>query len=518
MMRPRGQPPHKERRSSPAAGLLFSLTNNNLSTSRSANKGNNNHHHHRRRRWASAALAVFVGTFVVAQIAVNKAYQQSIVHSLDVFMATPSAMMQHGITSSPRKVIHLTGLHPFAEFMIGYYGGKNRFCEAIDGARRQARGTTLLPILYNISFSCDENFRASGYGTGNVISALYGLRLAAQVYDNVELHFTCDDAETTKESLVLPWLTGYFSPRTVDSAQRLSEVSLDRACGEYETVPIAYLYREMMYDLRRMAVALVGVPDPHHPSADFAREFLWSQTKGGDDEPQATFQLPNPQPHDKPIFPNVELDDAVIHFRCGDLMNYDHPNFAFLRFNGYTKYISPEARSIGILTQPFQTGGQTRDADVTSEVRDRCRLVVEDFVEYIHESHPHSRVTIRNDPNETISLAYARMIMANESIAGVSTFGVFPVMATFGKGYLRNAVHPRRKYPNKWTTNPPLDRFVENLKIVEEPDHIMSGEMKNLWKRRGAKAVVAWFRGDQPASLIGRFLELFGWPKRLTAS
>jgi hypothetical protein len=513
-MRLRGQPlpppppPHNERhRSSSPADLLLSWPNNSsiISSRTTANKGN-----HRRQRWACVSLALVVVTFVVAQVAVHKAFQTSIRHSLDSFLAAP---MRNGISSSHSKVIDWMGFHPFADFIAAYYNGKNRFCETIDSARRQARDDSL-PILFNISFSCDENFRQCAFGTGNVISALYGLRLAAQVYDKVELHVTCTDAETTKDSLVLPWLMGYYSPRTVESAQRLNEVSVDRACGEYETTPIAYLYREMRYDLRRMAIALVGVPDPHHPSAAFAREFLWSKSKGGYNEPQhASSQLPNPQRNDVPIFPAVELDDAVIHFRCGDLMDTDHPNFAFLRFAGYTKYISPEAQSIGILTQPFATGGQTRDIDATSEVRDRCRLVVESFVDFIHESHPHSRVTIRNDPNETIGLAYARMIMANETIAGVSTFGVFPVMATFGKGYLRSAVHPIRRFPNKWTTNPPLDQFVENLKIVEEPDHIMTGEMKKLWKRRGAKAVLAWFRGEKPG-LIQRLLELFSWPKQ----
>jgi hypothetical protein len=55
----------------------------------------------------------------------------------------------------------------------------------------------------------------------------------------------------------------------------------------------------------------------------------------------------------------TSLDDAVIHFRCGDLMNSGHGEFDFLTFKGYTRYISPEARTIGILTQPFSFSNVT---------------------------------------------------------------------------------------------------------------------------------------------------------------
>jgi hypothetical protein len=48
------------------------------------------------------------------------------------------------------------------------------------------------------------------------------------------------------------------------------------------------------------------------------------------------------------------------------------------------------------------------------------------------------RIMIHNGPNETIALAYARMIMAKQAIVGIGSFGVFPALATFGIGYIRN--------------------------------------------------------------------------------
>jgi hypothetical protein len=170
-----------------------------------------------------------------------------------------------------------------------------------------------------------------------------------------------------------------------------------------------------------------------------------------------------------------------------------------MRFKGYTQYISPEARSIGILTQPFADGGQARGADASSAVRDRCRIVVTALVDYIQERHPKSRIRIHNGPEETIALAYARMIMANETIAGISTFGVFPVLSTFGRGYLRSPEYPTGRGPNMWTLKPRLDTLVNNLHLVVEKDRIMVADIRKLWETGGKQAVVAWFK-NEPAT------------------
>jgi hypothetical protein len=396
----------------------------------------------------------------------------------------------------PKKFLNTTmvsweGLKGMGALISRYWKG-NLFCEAIREVRENASDSSL-PMTMNISFGCEELFRRSFIGTGNFLSLLYGVRLAAQVYENVDIHFVCPDVEATKKELILPWFTGWFPPRH-ESNSRFCNVTIRQACGNYDTVPIAYMYKEMQYDLRRMAIGLVGVPGSDHPSAQFAEKYLWSESGG--DESFSVLQLPVPQRDDDPPFPTdtFELDDAIIHFRCGDLMASNHPSFGFMKFSGYTKHVSPDARSIGIVTQPFDDDAQSRNGDSRTKLRDRCRIVVLSLVDYIQERFPSSRIQIHNGPNETIALTYARMVMANQTIVGISSFGVFPAVATFGTGYLRRPDY--RKAPNMWLLNPPIDELTDNVVLFEEPKRIMAWTIKGLWETHGEKGVLEWFWND----------------------
>jgi hypothetical protein len=54
-------------------------------------------------------------------------------------------------------------------------------------------------------------FEKSGFGTGNFISAIYALRMAARVLESVQaVEFLCSDAHDEAAQLILPWLTGAF--------------------------------------------------------------------------------------------------------------------------------------------------------------------------------------------------------------------------------------------------------------------------------------------------------------------
>jgi hypothetical protein len=175
-------------------------------------------------------------------------------------------------------------------------------------------------------------------------------------------------------------------------------------------------------------------------------------------------------------------------------MMLNHPSFGFMKFSGYTKYISPAARSIGILTQPFSAEEQGRSHDQGAVKRERCRIVVTSLVEYIRERFPNTPVTIRNGPNETIALAYARMVMSNQTIVGISSFGVFPAIGTFGTGYIRRPDF--RKAPNNFLVQPRLDEMAENIVLIEEPNRIMCAQIKALWETAGANGVLNWFWND----------------------
>ena len=178
-----------------------------------------------------------------------------------------------------------------------------------------------------------------------------------------------------------------------------------------------------------------------------------------------------------------------------DLMNLAHPGFGFMKFSGYTKYISPDARSIGILTQPFGTNEQSRWPDRNDDMRERCLIVVTSLVDYIRERFPKSRVTIHNGPSETIALAYARMTMSNQTIVGISTFGVFPAIGTFGTGYIRKPDFPEA--PNQFLVQPRLDQMADNVVLFDEPTRIMCAEIQKLWLSGGADGVVDWFWNDE---------------------
>jgi hypothetical protein len=229
------------------------------------------------------------------------------------------------------------------------------------------------------------------------------------------------------------------------------------------------MLQEMQHDLRRMAIAMVGIPHPNHASARYAEQHLWSSSSQ-----QRHWQLPTTQRDTPPLYPGVELDDAIIHFRCGDLMNLKHAGYAFLKFNDYVHYISPEARTIGIVTQPFGKTGQQRLID--EETSQRCEMAVMALVDYIQERHPHAQIRIHNDANETIALTYARMIMANQSNAGgISSFGVFAPMANFGTGYVRYPV--LAKEPNRWLRDL---QTVESIRVIAQPDIVLYETPKML--------------------------------------
>ena len=65
-------------------------------------------------------------------------------------------------------------------------------------------------------------------------------------------------------------------------------------------------------------------------------------------------------------------------------------------------------------------------------------MVVMTFVKHLRGIYINKnkvRITIHNGPNETIALAYAKFVMANQSIIGVTSFSFFLVIATFGTAY-----------------------------------------------------------------------------------
>lgn len=172
-------------------------------------------------------------------------------------------------------------------------------------------------------------------------------------------------------------------------------------------------------------------------------------------------------------------------------MNSDHSGYGFLSFRGYSENISPDARSVGISTQPYDGDTpQSRLIDFDPKILDRCRIVVTSFKDYLEERFPNARISIHNNANESVALAYTRMIMANQTIVGTSSFGVFPAIATLGTGYLRRPDFSH--FPKYWVLDPAVDDLTSNVILFDQPI-LMCHDVRQLWLSQGAKGVLAWF-------------------------
>jgi hypothetical protein len=416
----------------------------------------------------------------------------------------------YSVNDEGRLVISWTGPDAM-EALVDTIWERNYFCDAIKASRRnwtaplQAENVTAektLPITLKLSFGCRDLYTNGKTGSGNYLQALYMMRLAATVLEHVDVRVACHDAEAAKRDLILPWFTGRWHwirrskerlLRVAESVKKNRRIVRYEACRPFWDAPIGLMHQDIQYDLRRMAVSLLGaIPD--HPSAVFAEKFLRNSSLRSLQrfEPQLAHPL-----EDAPLFRNVTLDDAVIHFRCGDLLTTNLTSYGFMKFSGYTRHISAEARSIGILTQPFQDKNnqqqRTQDADFTS--RRRCRTLVVALKAYILRRNPTARVFIRNDPDETIALTYARMVMANQTVGTMSTFSAFPVVATFGTGYF---LRPKKWSPNVWMRNHPnmIDELTgkPNLVLFDEESVLVGSQAADLWNAQGVNAVLGWFR------------------------
>jgi hypothetical protein len=204
------------------------------------------------------------------------------------------------------------------------------------------------PILLNISFGCDDLFRQSHLGSGNFLTGLYGLRIAARALGNADLLITCPDAIDQKSQLLLPHVMGFFPEATHpvpahDPSRR--SVSVSKACSNANFSPMGYLLNEMQHEWRTMAIRMVGIPYPDHPSGAWARIHLWNTTTNDSTKYRSIRQLPVVESTDVPLYPSVELDESVIHFRCGGMSIT--PDSSTSRYSP-TNYVPPKLRSLSL--------------------------------------------------------------------------------------------------------------------------------------------------------------------------
>ena len=268
--------------------------------------------------------------------------------------------------------------------------------------------------LLNYTFACNDYFDPNnrwGLGEGNWVTAVYNTRLTAAAA-RVDFQFNCYEGNNHQMRRLLPWLQTYQSAPLASNLWPYKGhlPTHDEACTNlYRRIRVDFMIDEIMYDMQKMAVTLIGPSnDKSHPD------------------------VPIEQP---PLIPGIEVEDVVIHFRCGDILGAVNRNdFGIMKFSEYEKWISKDTRTIGIVTQPFDKD-LNREADMGRV--DACRSVTYLLVEKLQNFLPSAKISIHNDKNETLPLTYARLTMANQSFTTLSSFGIFPVIGGFGRGYFQ---------------------------------------------------------------------------------
>jgi hypothetical protein len=129
--------------------------------------------------------------------------------------------------------------------------------------------------------------------------------MAALANGGVDVRFTCPDAEDKKRDLIIPWLMGYFPGHDVSRHDNLTLPTVKDACEEYENCPIGHMIPFMRNELRRMAIALVGIPGEDHPSREYADRVLWSDLETS----ESLMQVTTPAKDTTPLYPDVELGE-----------------------------------------------------------------------------------------------------------------------------------------------------------------------------------------------------------------
>jgi hypothetical protein len=353
------------------------------------------------------------------------------------------------------------------ETYLFWNNGQDRLCQLLRNMTLSPSldGTQEVPsALLNVTMDCyDHATNKQGFGQGNWITAIYAARMATALA-GVDFKFQCTDGQWSKMELLLPWFDKYI-PAPADRTNwpfNGSRPTQATACNSnYRSLRIDKMASQIQNDIRNMAVALVG-------------------------NQAITQKHPHFSSNVTPLFPNVVLDNVAIHFRCGDVLGGAKRNdFGMIRFYEYKKWIPRNTTTIGIITQPFE---KDRNRGTDARKTDNCRRVVETLVDYLQEFAPNAKITIHNGINETLPLAYARLAMANYSFTSLSSFGIFPVVGTFGEGYFQkgnDGVNPFATY---------IPQYLPNI-------HQMNAEVRSTWEMWGMplEDLIAWFVDERNA-------------------
>lgn len=319
-------------------------------------------------------------------------------------------------------------------FWRGRQNGLVKLIKKVKQTHRHSNAT----ILLNLTIRCKRLYDELHLGTGNLVLGFYAMRLAATTAQ-VDYTFQCIQSpeaalKARTQGSILSWLQGYYAaPKnpTTFSPYDPPLPTLNEAARGMGRIPLYYMSEAIRHDLRNMALQVVG--------------------------PRRQNETINTT---DPLYPNADIDDVAIHFRCGDIMKgFNSDAYGIVAFDSYRRYISSSAKTIGIVTASFDENAlRSRDRGTTRA----CHVLVNALVEYLHFVFPNATIYIRNDGfNETLAMAFARLVMANQTLISPSTFSIFPAIASFGTSYIQRA--------NLTYFVAPIVQHYENVQYMDGP-------------------------------------------------
>ena len=350
------------------------------------------------------------------------------------------------------------------------------------------------PMLVNMSFSCRKMFEKHNLGTGNWVWLIYNMRLALAAHGKyVKYSMSCSDEDivNVRRELVIPWILKGFNERDLlsKSINETDESLLRRACHGLQETPLWHMIPDMRHDLAGMAKDLVGTPEWHQSNHSI---------KSSTNSPPTKYE-------------DIELDETTWHFRCGDLLYSKHPGYAWHKFHLHASHIHNDTRSIGILTEPFTihriegySDNKRLNFDVLNKAAASCEQLAHKLVEYLQQRFPRARIRIRNNANESVALAYSRMIMARQTIVGdVSTFGAYAALASWGQAVM---VAPDfRHAPGRWLLDWEKEERSNgrgtddsNVTLVHDSNSLHLKDFNDIWwlEEGGKDALIQWLTND----------------------
>ncbi|KAL7535444.1 hypothetical protein ACHAWF_008969, partial [Thalassiosira exigua] len=184
------------------------------------------------------------------------------------------------------------------------------------------------------------------------------------------------------------------------------------------------------------------------------------------------------------------------HLRCGDIISDNHPSYAWHKFGLLASHIDNSTKSIGIVTQPFEKHSNRKHDKSNTQ---SCKRLAGALVDYLKHRFTSARVSLRNNPDETVALAYSRMIVAKQVVVGgVSTFGVFAALASMGHAVIIAPDFPRAMmgpWMLEWERKKGADT---GLVMVHDPHPLILYDASHLWWniKGGKEAMIEWLTDD----------------------